>query len=155
MLNNGKLKLSIFVLVAFVLGMVFFAQASQTNKQIDQLSFKSMLVAEKGEVAGATTITSPIVTIKISSDQTQDLSFVVSGGESVLDLLQKAKESGKITFVAKSYDFGTLIEELNGLKNSDNGKNWMYYLNDQAATVGVESLKVTGGDKVEFKFEKF
>jgi len=154
MLKNGKLKLSIFVLVAFVVGMVFFAQASQTNKQIDQLSFKSALVAEKGEVAGAT-ITSPIVTIKISSDQMQDLSFIVSGGESVLDLLQKAQAGGKITFVAKQYGFGTLIEELNGLKNSDSGKNWMYYLNDQGATVGVESLIVKGGDKVEFKFEKF
>ena len=153
MLKNGKLKLSIFVLLAFVLSVVFSAQASKTGREIDQLTFKP-LVQPKGEVAGVFTTT--LVSLVINNGQTtKELGLELTQPATVLSLLEKAQKNQDLSFAVKKYDFGTLLEELNGIKNGDNGKNWMYYVNDKAATVGVESLMVKGGDKVEFRFEKF
>lgn len=154
MLNNGKLKLSIFVLLAFVAGMVFTAQASKTNNEIDKLSFKSVITENKGEVAGVFA-TSPRVSFVINNGQkTVELGFEVTEPVTVLSLLEKGAKDHDLSYTVKKYDFGTLLEELNGFVNATDGKYWIYSVNGLEATVGVDAYKVSGGDRVEFKFAK-
>ncbi|MFA5070733.1 MAG: DUF4430 domain-containing protein [Patescibacteria group bacterium] len=154
MLKNGKLKLSIFVLLAFVLGVVFNAQANKTNNEIDKLSFKPVVAVNRGEVAGVFTV-SPLVNFVINNGQkTEELSFEVTGPVTVLSLLEKGAQNKDLSYTIKAYDFGTLLEELNGYKNGTDGQYWTYTVNDQEANVGIDAYQVRGGDKVEFKFSK-
>jgi hypothetical protein len=152
MLNNGKLKLSIFVLLAFVAGMVFITQADKTNNEIDKLSFKSVVVENRGEVAGVFA-TSPLVNFAINNGQkTVELGFEVTEPVTVLSLLEKGSQDRDLSYTVKKYDFGTLLEELNGFVNGTDGKYWTYSVNGKEATVGVDAFKVSGGESVEFKY---
>lgn len=154
MLKNGKLKLSVFVLLAFVAGMVFITQASKTNNEIDKLSFKSVVIENKGEVAGVFTV-SPLVNFAINNGQKiAELGFEVTEPVTVLSLLEKGTLDHDLSFTVKKYDFGTLLEELNGFVNGTDGKYWTYSVNGKEATVGVDAFTVRGGEKVEFKFSK-
>ena len=154
MLKNGKLKLSIFVLFAFILGMVFNAQANKANNEIDKLSFKSVVIEKKGEVAGVFT-TSSLVNFVINNGQkTEELGFEVTEPMTVLSLLEKGMKENDLSYAVKKYDFGTLLEELNGFVNGTDGKFWTYSVNGKEATVGVDAYTVRGGETVEFKFAK-
>ncbi|MFH1366398.1 MAG: DUF4430 domain-containing protein [Patescibacteria group bacterium] len=154
MLNNGKLKLSIFVLFSFVIGMVFIVQVNKTNDEIDKLAFKPVVIQNSGEVAGVFTV-SPLVDFVINNGQdTQQIGFEVTEPVTILSLLEKGSQDHDLSYSAKEYDFGTLLEELNGYVNGTDGKYWTYSVNGKEAMVGVDAYQVSGGDTVEFKFAK-
>src|SRR5690606_16409355 len=54
----------------------------------------------------------------------------------------------------ETYDFGTLVESINGQSNTAD-KAWIYFVNDQAANVGADQMKIQDGDVVEWKYETF
>lgn len=68
-------------------------------------------------------------------------------------LKQKTAEKG-LKLETKAYDIGILIENIGGVKNGENGKYWMYYVNGKSAAVASDKYQLKAGDKVEFKFEK-
>ncbi len=68
-------------------------------------------------------------------------------------LKQKTAEKGLI-LETKSYDIGVFIENIGGVKNGENGKYWVYYVNGKLAEVASDKYQLKAGDKVEFKFEK-
>ena len=45
------------------------------------------------------------------------------------------------------------IDELNGTKNSED-KNWIYYVNNKKANIGISNYKINQGDIVSWKYEK-
>lgn len=68
-------------------------------------------------------------------------------------LLQETVKTGLI-LQTKAYDTGILVENIGGIKNGENGKYWIYYINGQASQVAPDKYQLKAGDKVEFKFEK-
>jgi len=73
--------------------------------------------------------------------------------ENVYDFMVKLKEEGKINFKDKIYSgMGKLVEKINGIKNSGE-KNWIYYVNNKKATIGVSNYKINKGDIVSWKYE--
>ncbi len=74
--------------------------------------------------------------------------------ENIYDFMVKLKEEGKIDFKDKTYSgMGKLIEEINGIKNNGE-KNWIYYVNNQKANIGVSNYQIKSGDVVSWKYEK-
>ncbi|MEK7572546.1 MAG: DUF4430 domain-containing protein [Patescibacteria group bacterium] len=74
--------------------------------------------------------------------------------ENVYDFMVKLKEERKIDFKDKTYSgMGKLIEKINGIKNSGE-KNWIYYVNNKKANIGVSNYKLNSGDVVSWKYEK-
>ena len=70
----------------------------------------------------------------------------------VYDFMSKMQKEGKIDFKYKEYSgMGKFIEEINGIKNEN--KNWIYYVNNIKADVGVSNYKINNGDIVSWKYE--
>ena len=72
---------------------------------------------------------------------------------SVYDFMQKLQAEGKINFKDKNYSgMGKFVEEINGLKSSQN-KYWIYYINGKEANVGISNYKINPGDVVSWKLK--
>jgi len=71
---------------------------------------------------------------------------------SVYDFMTKLQTEGKIIFKEKNYPgMGKFIEEINGQKNDV--KNWIYYVNDKKANIGISNYQLNPGDVVSWKYE--
>ncbi len=74
--------------------------------------------------------------------------------ENIYDFMQELQKERKINFKDTTYiGMGKLIEEINGIKNSGE-RNWIYYVNDVEAQVGVSNYKLKVGDVVSWKYEQ-
>lgn len=94
------------------------------------------------------------LTINSGEENIQIFESEFKQGTTAFDLLKnKAEETGLI-LETKVYDFGTLIETIGDQKNGDEGKYWLYYINNEMPMVAVDKQELNPGDKVEFKFEK-
>jgi len=75
-------------------------------------------------------------------------------GDSAFNVLKNALEKSNVVLETKNYDIGVLIESIGGIKNGENEKYWMYYINEKLANIAADKYKINLGDKIEFKFEK-
>jgi len=53
----------------------------------------------------------------------------------------------------KQYDFGTMVESING-QPADQDHYWALYINDQYAQTGADKIELTAGDKIKWVFEE-
>lgn len=74
---------------------------------------------------------------------------------SVYDLMNALREQNRIDFKSNNYSgMGFFITEINGVKNDPAGKNWLYYVNDKLAPIGISFYKLKNNDTIEWKYEK-
>ncbi len=80
----------------------------------------------------------------------------VPAGSTVLDLMETIKKQGEFKFNGKnSPGLGFFVEEINGVKNSPSANAyWIYYVNEEAAPVGVSSYVLKNNDVINWKYEK-
>lgn len=79
-------------------------------------------------------------------------------GETIFDLMERAKKRGDFSFEYKDYgkDLGIMITEINGTKNGKDNKYWMLYVNGKLADKGCSNYKLDNSDeKIEWKREEF
>ena len=82
------------------------------------------------------------------------LSFTATKETTVYDFMNELRNERKITFTEKNYTgMGKFIETINGIQGNGN-QNWIYYVNNQKAEVGVSNYKIKSGDVVSWKYEK-
>lgn len=79
-------------------------------------------------------------------------SFDYRQGMTVFDLLKEATAKFKLVLKIKQYETGILVESIGGVKNGQDKKYWLYYVNGKMPMVSVDKNKLNPGDKVEFKF---
>jgi len=78
----------------------------------------------------------------------------ISSPMSIYDFMTQLQNEGKITFKEKTYaGMGKFIEEINGIKNGE--KNWIYYVNNKKAEIGVSNYQINIGDIVSWKYESY
>ena len=66
--------------------------------------------------------------------------------------MTQLQNESKITFKTETYTgMGEFVEEINGVKNGN--KNWIYYVNNKKAEIGVSNYKINPGDIVSWKYE--
>ena len=75
-------------------------------------------------------------------------------GITAFGLLEEKAEEFNLVIKAETYDFGTLVETIGDKENGEDGKYWLYYVNDEMPMVACDQKEINPGDKVEFKFEK-
>lgn len=126
---------AIIIILAVVLGGYFASlpekkEAKEESKAIERVE-KTILAVDYGE------------------KNVQTFSIDKRENATVLDIL---KESG-LKIETKDYDFGVIIESINGKKNGDGGKYWLYSINGKTPMVSADKYLIKEGDKVEFKFE--
>ncbi len=88
--------------------------------------------------------------ITYSEDKQVRDEIEVSKGDTALDALSKSKK-----VVSKTYSYGTLVEEIEGIKNGTDKKYWLYYVNGKEGKVGAADYKVAPGDVIEWKFKAY
>jgi len=72
---------------------------------------------------------------------------------SVLKALMGAAEEKSWLVGTKEYDFGILVEEIDGRKNSTE-KAWIYFVNGEAGQVAADQYQLEPEDVVEWKYIK-
>lgn len=70
------------------------------------------------------------------------------------DLLKKVTDTKGITLESSSSSLGVMVNKISDKKGGDEGKYWLYYVNNQMPQVAADKYELKAGDKVEFKFEK-
>ena len=69
------------------------------------------------------------------------------------EALQAAAKNRGWQVEVKQYDFGNLVEAINGQKNTPE-KAWIYFINGQPATQAADKQELKAGDVVEWKYIK-
>lgn len=137
------MKRKYYKIIIVCLAVVLFFIFSQEQK--NDLTPKS---------ANATTreiTTNNILIDIIAEDITSRIAL--SSGQSLYDALVLAKENKQIVFSGKNYPaLGFFVTNIGSL-HSGNGKNLIYYINGQEASVGVSSYFPQNGDVVEWKLK--
>ena len=82
----------------------------------------------------------------------------IKEGSTAFEVMQKIQsENNKdnpLIFKYKEYNgLGIFINEINGLKGGGDG-NWLYFVNEKEANVGVSNYKIKNGDIISWKYEK-
>lgn len=87
-------------------------------------------------------------------DSYKNYDLKIEKDKTVYDMLKLASEQNNFSLKTKDYSFGVFVEEIDGLANLGSGsKNWLYYVNGQAANVGASAFKLKEGDKVVWRFK--
>jgi len=98
----------------------------------------------------------------------QEVILVIDGGEgtqknfeaefkeglTAFNLLEEGIEKLGLTLKTKTYDMGIYIEAIGDKENGEDGKYWLYYVNEEMPSVAADKKEIKPGDKIEFKFEK-
>ena len=133
-----KIKILILLIILILIGSFIFISRERSS-----LSNFPPLKNEKQEESQAT--------LEINGVKYQSQ---IEGEISIADFMEKLKSEGKISFIEKNYiGMGKFIEEINGIKNSGD-KNWIYYVNNKKANIGISNYKINQGDIVSWKYEK-
>ena len=75
-------------------------------------------------------------------------------GKTVLDAMRAYQASGNFNFSGtESMGLGFFVESINGKANAD-GFYWFLYINGTSSNTGASQTKLTGGETVEWKYEK-
>jgi hypothetical protein len=137
MLKNKKI---LIVLILLIIISVFFY--FDLNKK-EKLPFqKNVAILEKTEITEKTT--SPIGKLEFTYVGQQEIA--------VYEFMHQLKETGQIDFQEKNYpSMGKFITEINGIKNGE--KNWLYYINNEKALMGVSNYKINSGNIISWQYE--
>ena len=133
-----KIKILILLIILILIGVFIFI-----SKKTPPLPNLPLTKNEKKEEGQAT--------LEINGVKYQSQ---IEGEISIADFMEKLINEGKINFKEKNYiGMGKFIDELNGTKNSED-KNWIYYVNNKKANIGISNYKINQGDIVSWKYEK-
>src|SRR5665811_104022 len=92
------------------------------------------------------------ISITITVDNTI-LSLDFNEGTSLYEVLIEAKAKGKINFQGRKYSgLGFFVSDIGSLHQGA-GKNLMYYINGEEATVGVSSYMPKDSDIISWELE--
>lgn len=95
------------------------------------------------------------VTLSINfDDKKETFKAKPEDNTTAFSFLKKAAEKKDITLKTKEYDFGIIIIQIGEKKNTEGGKNWLFYKNGEMAKGAVNKIDLKQGDKVEFKYEE-
>jgi len=80
----------------------------------------------------------------------------VAPGSSAYDVMVQAQETSDLSFKGSEFvGLGFFVEEIKGLRqNPRAGKYWIYYINGEAAKVGISVYRIKTNDVILWKYEK-
>ncbi len=134
----NKKSLFISVLVIFV-GIVYVGWEYQSSHSQS---------ADTASLTPAQTETATSPTYVPNSIEKDNIKLTSTTKQTAFDLLKS-----KTDVQAKQYDFGVMIQSINGLK-ADNKHYWALYVNGNYATASADQTELNPGDIIEFKYEE-
>ena len=86
------------------------------------------------------------------SDNTANYTTDITVDSTVLSVLKTIASDYQFEIEIQSFDFGDLVQGINGFLASDE-KAWIYYVNGQAGDIGADQKPVLSEDQIEWKYE--
>lgn len=141
-MNKLFLKLFAFLTVFTVLTACSddgVKQSSQPEKQADQVKTE-----EKEEL-----FTDITISVDEGKEIVSEKKIVIEQGDILMDVL-------KDNFSIETSPDGSFITSIEGIEANDKEKKaWMYFVNDEMATVGAKEYKLNSDDKVVFDLQSW
>jgi len=146
------MKKKIFILILIIIGMAFvagvywFSVPAQKN------------IKKENQIKNTLDSGVPGKTIEVKIDngagEVKTVSAEYESGMTAYDALRNGAGKNGLEIKTKQYDMGIFIESIGGAVNGQDGKYWLYYVNDKMPEVAADKLVIGPEDKIEFKFEK-
>lgn len=133
---NKKLY-SIIILAVIIIGITSGCLKQETNGDI------------KKEVSA---------TVKIDfGNETEETYEITTKNNTVYGFLLEAAKKGE--FSVNTTYYGTFdsifIDSISNIENGQDNKFWIYYINGESGSAGVDKQNVENNDLIEWKFETF
>lgn len=77
-------------------------------------------------------------------------SYTLVKDETALSLLSRTQK-----IEVKTYSFGTLVESIDGIKNGNENKYWLFYVNAKESKMGAGDYKLQPNDTVEWRYQAY
>ncbi len=119
--------------------------ASTTNNSSEEVSTEVEITDERQ--------TAPLVTVIIDYGDGTVIEYGDIPAGNPYDAALNVAIDNDIDIQTKQYDFGVLVESIDGKVNSAE-QAWIYYINGQSGSVAAIEYELATGDRVEWKFEK-
>ncbi|MDZ7586566.1 MAG: DUF5667 domain-containing protein [Patescibacteria group bacterium] len=106
-------------------------------------------------IEGKTEVNQLLEEVEVSVDfgDNEEAAVELVEAKTAYEALQAAAENRDWLLQVKDYDFGSLVEAINGVKNTSD-KAWIYFINGESATKAADKQELKAGDVVEWKYEK-
>lgn len=74
--------------------------------------------------------------------------------ETAMDVLQRYFRDNKLHIDVQTSAYGAYVNALGNLYGGDGGdwSGWLFFVNDEVASVGADQVVLKDGDKIEFKY---
>jgi Domain of unknown function (DUF4430) len=100
-------------------------------------------------------------TVSVTAKATEAPKITVSEDKKVVTYMGVKDETALVTGKAltavetKSTTYGDMVIGINGLKADESSEFWAFYVDGAQASGGAGTYKAKGGEKIEWKLEKF
>jgi hypothetical protein len=91
----------------------------------------------------------PPTVATVKGDQAQVVTFTAKRGQDVLTQLRQ-----HAAVVTKDSAYGPYVDAINGVVGGTDGKYWSFYVDGKLAQKGAAEYVTTGGETIQWKFEK-
>jgi hypothetical protein len=149
-MKQSKLFIGIMVAVAGLAGIVTLSYLQSTNHYLADAG------SAGAQVAGASTARQTVTMFMNDGQQMKTYRQVMTKITNMtgLDLLRQAAAAAEWDLKTSTSSMGVLVESINNVANGTDGKYWIYYVNNQMGSVGIDQYQVQPGDVLEMNFEK-
>ncbi len=147
-------KNSLFGLILVAGGLLLIVNRARFLPSETPTNESPTVTVEQSPSPATDTVFIPVtVTFNYGGARTEEkISRQVVAGSSVLTVLEKVKP-GQVQI--KDYDFGKLVEGIEGVTNGDQNRYWLYKVNDQEASDSASLHILQPNDVVSWEFKAY
>lgn len=142
-------RIALFLAAALAIALVLFAPSSR--QQMEPLSTQPSLKL------APTLATNEVVVEIVSPNGKSRMSLPCQNGETcgytALSALQKRAAQDTMIVETKAYDgLGTMVTSIAGVANGQDGKYWVFEVNNQVVPIAADAYNLRAGDLLTWKF---
>lgn len=143
--NLTKIVVGATILVIIIIGMAMIRN-NDNNETSANTDNTNTTITE--EVSVSTTID--------SGETTNTYDKTLATDSTALDVLNLIADEDNIVLGTSTTDFGVLINSIDTIgEDTEDGKYWSFYVNDEMASVGVADYTVNDNDVILMKYQAF
>ncbi|MCK5320466.1 DUF4430 domain-containing protein [Candidatus Parcubacteria bacterium] len=145
-----KLENSLFIFLILLLIPVAFLFVGCNKPLVNH----EARISEDEVITTETEANNIFVVLKIDNGQHEkEISYAAQSRETAFDLMKELKDKEEIDFTYQESNVGVFINSINNIENDvKNSTYWMFYVNDELASVGVGGYVLLDGDILELKY---
>lgn len=138
---NYVLLAVLFLIIGFLFGLGYRPQIAIAPQPENSNSVQPSKVAS--------------LTIEFDSNNLREVENIYNvQGQTVLELLKTVAQENNLPVMTRDYgSLGVMVTQIGDKINGQDNKYWQYYINGKYSEIGAGSYKLTGSEKIDWRFE--